>query len=917
MLKKILITLIIITIPVSVYLTFTYFKKNQLPEFDVYKAIPLNAVFIFEVNDFIKKAEKISAENKIWDEFTNFPSVSPIESDLNYLFELSNNNELITSLLSNNKVIVSAHKMAKSGLSFLYLIKLNNFRDPKYLVQLISGLLPSNSKLEERNYNGSKIYSFNSNGNNFKFSFQKGIFLFSTSDILIESAIRQSEVKENLLDDHGFLAVQKTAGKNVDINFFINLSLFNQTISDVFSDEPAISVLPALGNWAELDINVKNDAVLLNGFTFSNDSLNNYLNIFLNQEPVEHQMIKILPSNTSVFLFFGISNTNNYLQNYKQHLEKLGKINQYQLQIDRYKNKYAIDIESLFKRQLNEEAGIVITDAPTQNDKDKTYIILRTHSKSIAEDEIKQIIDKIAERENIKKTELISDLKIDKETTFKVYKLPLKNMYRTFLGAIIPDLDNQYLTFIDNFIVIANSKNALSEFIHSNILQKTLNNDLKFGQFSDYLSSKSNFYFYTNLFRSPQYISELLNPVLKKGMQNNIESFKKFQALAVQFQQNNNMIYNNLYLQYVPEIKEEAVTVWESYLDTTSLFKPFLFTNHYTQENEIFVQDLNHKIYLINKVGRILWKLQLNEKINSDIYQIDFYKNGKYQLLFSTQNKIHIIDRNGNYVERYPVQLRSPSTAGIALFDYDKTLDYRIFVPCLNKNVYVYDIEGTLIKGWEFKQSDTYVTKPIQHFRVKNNDYIVFADQYRVYILNRRGEERITIRNQFAKSVNNSFYIETTNNNETKFITTDTTGVVKMIALDGQVESKLISSFSSNHFFDMQDINADGFKDLIFLDKNKLSVYKPDGPLLFEYTFDVPINAPPSYYYFSYDDRKIGTVSENSNQIFLFNNDGALYEGFPLKGCTPFTIGYLENSKQQFNLITGTPYNFLYNYSVN
>ena len=919
MLKKIITGILIVLIPASVFLTYDYFKKSQLPEFDVYKTIPLDAVFIFEINDFIQKADKLSGDNKIWDELKNFPSVQPIEKDINYLVQFSKKNEFIQNLLYNNKLIISAHKSGKSDLGFLYLIKLQNFRDPKFIIQLISGLLPQNKKLTERNYNNSKIYEFIANDKSFKFSFQKGILLVSSSDIILESAIRQSEVKENLLTDNGFINVQKTAGKNVDANLFINLNLFNQVVSTIFNDKNSsiISGFSNLGNWAELDINIKNDALLLNGFTFSNDSLNNYLNVFLGQEPVEHKINQILPTNTSVFLFFGINNTGNYLKNYKQYLEKKGKINQYHLEVDRYKNKYGIDIENILTQLLNEEIGIVITDAHTQQKNDNVYIIMRTHSKSIAENEIKQIVEKIAESENIRKSELVTGLRIDKETTFNVYNLPLRNLYRTFFGTVIPDFDNQYLTFIDNFIIIANSKNALSEFIHANILQKTLNNDLKFGQFSDYLSSKSNFYFYTNLFRSPQYISEFLNPNLEKGMQKNIESFKKFQALAVQFQQNNNMIYNNLYLQYIPEIKEEAVTVWESHLDTTTKFKPFLFTNHYTQENEIFVQDLNNKIYLINKVGRILWKLQLNEKINSDIYQIDFYKNGKYQLLFSTENKIHIIDRNGNYVERYPVQLRSPSTAGLALFDYDKNLDYRIFIPCKNKNIYAYNIDGSLIKGWEFKQTDTYVTKPVQHFRIKTNDYIVFADRYRVYILNRRGEERIIVRSQFAKSVNNSFYIETTNNNETKFITTDTTGVVKMIALDGQVESKSVSSFSSNHFFDFQDINADGFKDFIYLDENKLNVYKPNCTLLFDYKFSVKIDAPPSYYYFSYDDRKIGTVSENSNQIFLFNNDGTLYEGFPLKGYTPFTIGYLENSKNHFNLITGTPYNFLYNYSVN
>jgi len=138
-----------------------------------------------------------------------------------------------------------------------------------------------------------------------------------------------------------------------------------------------------------------------------------------------------------------------------------------------------------------------------------------------------------------------------------------------------------------------------------------------------------------------------------------------------------------------------------------------------------------------------------------------------------------------------------------------------------------------------------------------------------------------------------------------------------MIYLDGSVESKQIGNYSPNHYFDYQDINADGYKDYIFLDKNKLAVYKQDGSNLFDFKFDEKIESSPVYYYFSYDDRKLGVVSRTSNEIYLFNSNGSVYNGFPLKGNTPFTIGYLENSSNHFNLLVGNRYNFLYNYSVN
>ncbi|HAF29813.1 MAG TPA: hypothetical protein DCG75_12275 [Bacteroidales bacterium] len=919
MLKKIIIGISSAIVILSVYFGYNYVKNQQLPDFKTYKAIPLDAAFIIESNNFIEKITEIRNDNKIWDELMLFPAIKKFDSDLAFITNLYHKNQIIKDLTVENQIVVSAHKTGKENLGFLFFIKMHNSRDKKFILQTIKGLL-NNGDLAVRDYSNSKIYNIKTPEKELYISFYKGIMICSSSSILVENSLRQSDVEKSVLTDMGFIKVQKTAGKNVDANIYLNLPNLNEIISFTLDEKykTIISKFSNLGNWVELDINLKDDAVLLNGFTFSSDSLNNYLNLFLNQNPIDHEMNSILPANTSLFLSLGISNTGQYIRNYKSFLQKEGKINKYQLQIDQFKNKYAIDLEQFFVDQLDEEVGLVVTDEPNKNFEDNTYIIMRTKGKSIAEKSLNDIITKIAETDNISKSRMVNEIKIDKETNYVVYSLSFKTVFKTFFGNVFPEFNNQYVTFIDNFMVIGNSKSSISNFIHSNVLHKTLDNDMKFDQFTNYLSSKSNFYFYTNLFRSPNYILEFLNPNLKKGLIQNIESIKKFQALAVQFQHNNDMIYNNLYLQYIPEIKEEAVTVWESHLDTSINFKPVLVTNHYTKENEIFIQDLNNKIYLINKVGRILWKLQLTEKINSEVYQVDFYKNGKLQFLFSTANKIHLIDRNGNYVERYPVELRSASTAGMAMFDYDKNLDYRILIPCKNKNVYLYNIEGILVNGWEFGQTDNYVTSPVQHFRVATNDYLVFADKFRVYILNRKGEDRIQLKEQFSKSVNNAFNLEQGDANTSPcFVTTDTSSLIKKIYLDGTVETKQIGKYSSNHFFDYQDINADGFKDYIFLDNNKLKVVKQDGSEIFDYKFDEIIESSPVYYYFSYDDRKLGLVSKTSNEIYLFNSNGSIYDGFPLKGNTPFTIGYLGNSGNQFNLIVGTQYNFLYNYSVN
>ncbi len=102
----------------------------------------------------------------------------------------------------------------------------------------------------------------------------------------------------------------------------------------------------------------------------------------------------------------------------------------------------------------------------------------------------------------------------------------------------------------------------------------------------------------------------------------------------------------------------------------------------------------------------------------------------------------------------------------------------------------------------------------------------------------------------------------------------------------------------------------------IYLDRNRLSVYSHDKNLLFTYKFKETIDIRPAIYQFSSGDRKLGVVSRKEDRVYLFNSDGKLYDGFPLQGNTPFSIGNFGDSLSRFNLVVGSRDNFLYNYRV-
>jgi len=200
---------------------------------------------------------------------------------------------------------------------------------------------------------------------------------------------------------------------------------------------------------------------------------------------------------------------------------------------------------------------------------------------------------------------------------------------------------------------------------------------------------------------------------------------------------------------------------------------------------------------------------------------------------------------------------------------------------------------------------------------VENKDYIVFFDKNRTYILDRKGNYRVKTRAEFTNSPNNDFTLESgVGSRASRLVKTDITGNIYFLYFDGSFEMKEIKKFSPDHYFMYEDIDSDGERDFIFLEKNRLSVYNSKGSRMFVREFDNPINQPPQVYEFSSNNRKIGVVNQNENKIFLYNKDGALYSGFPLEGNSRFSIGFFNNKNQHFNLVVGSSEGFLYNYFV-
>lgn len=888
------------------------------------RAIPVDASVVVKINDFESLFQKLTGRNQLWAEMRTIAEIDRINTQLKFLDSLYRNQSEAKDILRNTPSFLSLHFSGRDKISVLHAFQLPPRYSPKKAINLINQLIVNAGTIKIRNYEGLEIHEVTLLNRqamqNFSFSVYRDILMISFSTVLLEDAIRQLINNESLHKLGGFSEIYATAGKNVDANVFINFRQLPRSLS-VFVKTDYKSEVRSFNHfagWAEMDVNLLTDMILFNGFVNPPDSANSVASLMLSQAPQRFTSGEVLPASLASFLTIAISDAGSYMVGYRSLLREQGKLTPYQNTLSSLNNAYGTDFPGDLTGLIDKEITLGFDAGAAAGITPAVYFVMRVKSKTQAEEKLHEILTKFAAAESKQASAYTVHYRLDADLSYPIYHLPIKKLVSKVFGNLYAALDDHYYTVLDNYVVFSGSVESVKSLIHQYVLNKTLQNDQAYKAFKNNLTPRSNLVYYCNLGKGRQFFDTYLIQSLSDAWDKYLPVFQRVQVAGFQLNASNNMLYANVFAKYLGSYRTATQTVWESKLDTLADFKPVFVVNHNTQQNEVFVQDLQNNIYLINQAGRVLWKIRLPEPINSEVFQVDYFRNGKLQLLFSTRHELYLVDRKGNFVEKYPVKLRAPATCGVSVFDYDNNRDYRLFIACDDRHVYAYTKEGNLVQGWEFGTSESEVTQPVNHFRIGDKDFLVFGDRYKTYILDRRGKTRVSSNTFFERSTRNNYWLDLPPAGQgPALVTTDTTGQVYFIGFNGQVKTvRPPDPFAGQHYFAYADLNGDRKGEFIYLQDKKLRVYNHDFSGLFDYTFETPVVSRPQVYQFSATDYKLGVVSRHENHIYLFNNNGELYNGFPLQGNTPFSIGQFGDTLSRFNLIVGSNDNFLYNYRV-
>lgn len=898
MTKKILILVFVLLLGAVGFIAFNFYKNVKEPvKSNALIAVPQNAALLLKEQNFSAFYQKLASSNIIWEELTNntqtFKNIRAKAAYLDSVFSLKE----VSAVLSEKSLLMSAHLSGANSYDMVYYFSTLPNISEKNVLTLFQSKLKTNPST--RIYDGKTIYSIAQKDNKWFFVFDKSVLAVSQSSLLIEDVVRQLKNETSLLDDEGFKHILGTTGEVPDGNVFINHEKLPKILGQWVNEKHRenVSNTSHYARWSALDISLKSNALMLNGFTSVANDKNSFLSLFAAQTTSlggpNINLTKVVPSNTALMYHYTFSNAHQFFNDKKAWLKQNNTYFTYEKYMDAISAAYQIDLEAELLSLVGNEAALVMTEPLKKDITGNQFVVFQVKDVDKAKEQLATIEQKVNG----------DSANTDEQTRQLMMQLNFSHLF----GKPFISLHQPYYQFLNDYLVFGETLTGMNEFYKSFAVEKTLANDENFQSFSDQLSSSSAIFVYNNIARSVHWYKTFIKEELAPDIDEHIEFMRKFEAVAFQVSpQKDQLFYNNIYFKYNPVYKQDTRTLWEALLDTSLAIDPQIVMNHQTQTKEVFVQDNNNKIYLISTTGKVLWTKIIDEKIIGEVHQIDAFKNNKLQLLFSTKNKIYLLDRNGKNVNKFPVNLKAEATTPVSPLDYDNNRNYRILIGCSNNLVYNFDINGELVNGWEYTASKSSPSGLIRHFIIGKKDYIVIPTKNgSIKVVQRNGKDRLQLSTKLPESINNVFLKVGNDLANSYLIGADTSGNVSKLFFNDKLETLKLTTETNTKFYQFYPESISPHHNgssHLFASEKQLIVTDNNANQLIKLDFEEAIIAPPFVLTFPDKTKKVGVVTHS--EIYLINDAQAIEADFPLSGSTSFRVSDINNDNT-LNLVVG------------
>ncbi len=812
-------------------------KENKEPAITATEHIPSDAHIVFKTNSVTDFINQFTRQNLIWNSLKKDSMLAISSSSIHFLDSIIKIDADVASVFNNNSFYACFFENVKQT-NYLFVLKAkeksNNDLFKTFFEERFKRIAITDN---------STSYEIKHKKNTWYVSYYNGLLFLSDIKSLIQKAI-QLPTNQSIANNENYKKLIESNGAQNEL-FYVNKN-----------NHSLFSALPLL-NEAIYHSTIKPNEITLNGYAINN----NNSQLFQNQKATVIDAFRNLPAQPSTIMGIAVSNPLLYEECFLKNLNQ-----QEQNSINQSWNVLADSASYPIKKEFLENINEQIVSCYYENN---SQLLCITAIK-IKDEELMESLLKLANDSVYKQNE---------QTIFHI--APQHQLSFSFIQS---SQKNVYALISDNLLVLANNKQVINFYQESILAKNIINKDIDMMTYvEDNFSEACHILHFNNCSKlstqSANYFILNPNSVFTKQ-----QAIQKVSYTAKQQASHWQLRVNALQIQKTNlETIHAQNNLWEFQADSSIITEPYLFTNHITNEKEICFQTNDKELHLLNAIGNVIWKKKINETIQSTIYAVDIFKNGKFQLLFNTENYLHLVDRNGNYVQGYPIKLPAKVTSNITLFDYDNNKDYRILIACSDNRIYNYSIYGIKTEGFVPFKTTHQVELPIKYIKVGLSDYLITIDaEGKIYAFSRKGEGRIALTNRTTTQLQNFDIVAGSSLSNTKLIYIDDKDkLLNKISLTDKKETSKIGDdiLGFNTHFDF--MNDDEQLDILCFGDGAIFGYDLFSNQLLEYFSEASvfddvqiINSSNGNKYIAFDKamHKIDVLNTESKLVTIINN---------------------------------------------
>ncbi len=547
---------------------------------------------------------------------------------------------------------------------------------------------------------------------------KRSLLIVSPSDILIQSSLRHLKSEVSVLDAAGFPeAVGMFPSDNVIV---LPASGIGKALSSVVSGKYGrqSGFLSGFAGCTAFAIRENSaDGFCLSGRAFSEGGAGDFMNVFRPVSPSSAKVSGMLPSYTVAAASIPLDDVSSYMEAYKDFAETRSLSKNIDRSFAELKKKAGIGPEEWAEAlDLKEVAAAEFAVGGSL----ESVILARPGNLN------PRLLCKVPELEEN-----------------RIYDFTYGGFLSALFGRLFSLPDEEHFIVRDGWLIIG-SPRALSEYAGGRATDYTLSSYLADADVEDRLSGRNSYFVsYLSLTEAPELTGSRFAATFRPALDASSSDIS-YEPLFFSVTEGKSGLELDFRLFRTVVLKSQAPS-YERDTEVEIPKGPFKVKNSGTGRMNLFYQQENLYLCLQEESGKGIWGVPFKEQICGCAQTVDYYANGKLQILFAAGTKLHLLDRLGRFVNPpFPVDLGKPVLLGPDVYDFSGRRKYNVMILHTDNTIEMYNLQGHRPAEWKTITAKETIKSLPERIRVGGKTYWVVRTSIQTLLFGFYGGETLT-----------------------------------------------------------------------------------------------------------------------------------------------------------------------------